>query len=92
MSDITGPSNAPPLEPQKASWWRDRMTDLGFWGVVAILYLVGVVVVSAFTGTSGATGSLILVLLLIGVGTLAIIFALAAIRRAAERRAENESD
>jgi len=92
MSDITSPTQAPPLEPHKAGWWRDRMTDLGFWGVVAILYLVGVIIVSAFTGTSGATGSLILALLLIGVGSLGVIFALAVIRRVAERRVENESD
>jgi hypothetical protein len=92
MSDITGPSKAPPLEPTKASWWRDRMGDFGFWGVVAILYLVAVVIVSAFTGTSGATGTLILVLLLIGVGALGVIFAVSALRRAAERGTEDESD
>jgi hypothetical protein len=92
MSDITGPSKAPPIEPTKANWWRDRMSDFGFWGVVAILYLVGVVIVSAFTGTSGATGTLILVLLVIGVGALGMILALSGIRRAAERKAENESD
>jgi uncharacterized membrane protein YhaH (DUF805 family) len=92
MSDITSPTQAPPLEPHKAGWWRDRMTDLGFWGVVAILYLVGVIILSAFTGTSGATGSLILTLLIIGIAALGVIFALAAIRRVAARRAEDEPD
>ena len=63
MSDIGSPSQPPPIEPTSGRWWRDRTTDLGFWGVVIIVFLVVVVIYGQVAGSSGSTGTLVATLL-----------------------------
>jgi heme A synthase len=80
MSDIGTPSDPPPIEPTSAQWWRERSTDLGFWGTVVIVFLVAVVVFGQIAGSSGATGTLVATLLLIGVIALVALVVLAIAR------------
>jgi hypothetical protein len=92
MSDIGSPSQPPPIEPTSGEWWRDRATDLGFWGVVVILFLVAVVIFGQVAGSSGATGTLVVTLLIAGVAALALLGVIAFVRHRATRDEDERDD
>jgi type VI protein secretion system component VasK len=91
MGDIGTPADPPPIEPTSGRWWRDRMTDLGFWAILVILYLVAVLLYGQFAGNSGSRGTMIVTLLLLGIGALVVLGVMGYLRRRVEmRKAEAE--
>jgi uncharacterized membrane protein len=92
MSDIGTPSDPPTIEPTSREWWRDRMTDLGFWGVVVIVFLVAVVILGQIAGSSGATGTLVALLLVIGVAALVLLAVVAIVRHRLTRDEDDDGE
>ena len=92
MSDIGTPSQPPPIEPTSGEWWRDRTTDLGFWGVVVILFLVAVVIFGQVVGSSGATGTLVVTLLIAGVAALVLLGVIAFVRHRMTRDEDDDTE